>query len=155
LRLAIIAVGRLKGGPERSLIETYAARLKPAPARLGPLSIHDIDERKDAKRIGQAMRDVAARLSPGTRLVALDEHGSEMTTRGLAELLAAWRDEGTPEAAFLIGGADGLDEQIRAGSRLVLSLGRMTWPHRLARAMLAEQLYRAASLLCGHPYHRE
>jgi 23S rRNA (pseudouridine1915-N3)-methyltransferase len=155
LRLKIIAVGRLKSGPELELVEIYRARLKTAPAQLGPLDIIEIDERKEARKIAEAMSDTARSLSPGTKLIAMDERGEIATTKRLAELLTGWRDGGAPEAAFLIGAADGLTEELRSKAQLVLSLGRMTWPHRLARAMLTEQLYRASSILAGHPYHRE
>jgi 23S rRNA (pseudouridine1915-N3)-methyltransferase len=94
-------------------------------------------------------------MASTSKRIALDEHGEAMTTQHLAKLLASWRDSGTGEAGFLIGGADGLGKSALARADLVLSLGPMTWPHRLARAMLAEQLYRAASLNAGHPYHRE
>jgi 23S rRNA (pseudouridine1915-N3)-methyltransferase len=154
MRLMIIAVGRLKTGPERALVDTYAARLSSAPAQIGPLTLHEIDERKDARGISQAMDEAIARLPPGTPLIALDERGAELTSEALAARLAGWRDEGAPEAAFLIGAADGLPKTIRARAWLTLAFGRLTWPHLLARAMLAEQLYRAATILSGHPYHR-
>ena len=145
----------MKSGPERELVETYRARLDSAPAGLGPLSITEIDERKDAKRIALALNEAAEALPKGTRRIALDEAGKAVTTKDFAELLSTWRDSGVPEAAFIIGGADGLPDDTRKAADLALSLGKMTWPHRLARAMIAEQLYRAASLLAGHPYHRE
>jgi len=154
LRLKIIAVGRLKPGPERELVETYRIRLENALAGLGPLSILEIDERKDAKQIARALIEAAEGLPKGARRIALDETGKSVTTKNLAELLAAWRDAGAPEATFMIGGADGLADEVRNSADLVLSLGKLTWPHRLARAMIAEQLYRVASLLAGHPYHR-
>lgn len=155
MRLTIIAVGRLKTGPEHSLIEIYRTRLSSAPARLGPLNIIEIDERKDVRRISEAQRAAVEGLSPATRLIALDETGTTLTTREFADQLARSRDDGAPEAAFLIGGADGFDRNVLELAHLKLSFGRMTWPHLLVRAMLAEQLYRAASLLAGHPYHRE
>ena len=155
MRLTIIAVGRLKAGPEHSLIETYRTRLAPAPAHVGPLNILELDERKDVRRIAEAQRSAVEGLNPATRLIALDETGETLSTREFAEQLRRSRDDGAPEAAFLIGGADGFDPEILKLAHLKLSLGRMTWPHLLVRAMLAEQLYRAASLLAGHPYHRE
>jgi len=151
----MIAIGRLKPGPELSLVEDYANRLKPAPAQLGPLGVIEIDERKGERSIVQSVETAIAGLAAGTRLIALDERGEHMTTRQFADQLAAWRDQGVPEVGFLIGGPDGLDDGLLRKAERKLSLGRMTWPHRLARAMLAEQLYRAASLLAGHPYHRE
>jgi len=152
LRLKIIAVGRLKAGPEFELVETYRKRLRPSPAGLGPLEIAEIDGRKAPDR---ALGIAISTLSKGAYKVALDEAGKGLTTKALAELLAQWRDRGVPEAAFIIGGADGLADETRKAADMVLSLGKLTWPHRLARAMIAEQLYRAASLLAGHPYHRE
>ena len=148
----MIAVGRLKSGPEHELVSTYLARLKPAPAGLGPLMIAEIDERKDTER---AVAEAIRALPRAARKIALDETGQAIGTRALAELLAGWRDSGAPEAAFIIGGADGLSDETRKAADMVLSLGKLTWPHRLARAMIAEQLYRVASLLAGHPYHRE
>jgi 23S rRNA (pseudouridine1915-N3)-methyltransferase len=106
LRLKIIAVGRLKSGPEFALVDAYRTRLASAPAQLGPLEITELDERKDARRIGEAFDDAIARLAPGAKLVALDERGEPLTTRVFADRLSAWRDAGAPEAAFLIGGAD-------------------------------------------------
>jgi 23S rRNA (pseudouridine1915-N3)-methyltransferase len=155
LRLKIIAVGRLKSGPERELVETYQARLQSALAGVGPLSVTEVDERRDAKQVVRAIGGAVQALPRGARRIALDETGEQVTTKRLAELLSTWRDAGVPEAGFIIGGADGLSDETRKAADMVLSLGKMTWPHRLARAMIAEQLYRAASLLAGHPYHRE
>ncbi len=155
MRLKIIAVGRLKAGPEQALVEVYRARLQVSPARIGPLDIMEIDERKDTRRVADAQRAAVENLSPATRLIALDESGELLTTRAFADQLARTRDDGAPEAAFLIGGADGFTPDILKLAHFKLSLGRMTWPHLLVRVMLSEQLYRAASLLSGHPYHRE
>jgi 23S rRNA (pseudouridine1915-N3)-methyltransferase len=155
MKLTIIAVGRLKAGPELALVETYRARLHSAPARVGPLTLHEIDERKDARTQERAIMEAISLLAPSAKLVALDERASSLASRAFAERLAAWRDDGAQEVAFLIGGADGLSAPARAKAHLKLGFGSQTWPHLLARAMLAEQLYRAASLLAGHPYHRE
>lgn len=155
MRLSIIAVGRLKAGPELALVEDYAKRLRSTPARLGPLQVHELDERKDAVALARTLTGLLDKLPPAAMHIALDERGEMLTTRALAGRLAAWRDEGVPEAAFLIGGADGLLPAARERAHLTLSLGRLTFPHLLARALVAEQLYRAASLLAGHPYHRE
>ena len=155
MRLSIIAVGRLKAGPELELVEDYAKRLRGAPAHLGPLTVHEIDERKDAAAQARTLSDLLAKIPPSSKIIALDERGETLATRAFADRLASWRDEGTPEAAFLIGGADGLAALAHERARLTLSLGRMTFPHLLARALIAEQLYRAASLLAGHPYHRD
>ncbi|MFO1185968.1 MAG: 23S rRNA (pseudouridine(1915)-N(3))-methyltransferase RlmH [Alphaproteobacteria bacterium] len=155
MRLSIIAVGRLKVGPELELVENYVKRLDSAPARLGPLAVREIDERKDAETQSRALADLLVKLAPASKIVALDERGEALTTRAFTDRLASWRDDGIPEAAFLIGGADGLLPKAREGAHLTLSLGRLTFPHLFARALIAEQLYRAASLLSGHPYHRD
>jgi 23S rRNA (pseudouridine1915-N3)-methyltransferase len=98
---------------------------------------------------------ISAALPPGARLVALDERGTAWSSRGLADRLGQWRDQGTATLAFAIGGAEGLDRQLIARADAVLSLGAMTWPHLLVRGMLLEQLYRAQQILAGHPYHRD
>ena len=155
MRLTIIAAGRIKGAPEGALFETYQTRLKSAPASLGPLTCHEIDERKSATHTAHAYEERLNALSGGATLIALDERGAELSTRALADKLSAWRDQSIPEIAFVIGPADGLPPAIKSRASFALRLGALTWPHLLVRAMLAEQLYRAASLLSGHPYHRE
>ena len=153
MRLRICAVGRLKPGPERALVEDYAARLARAgrPVSIGPLDVQEVEARGGMA----AETALLERAAPeGARVAALDERGRMLSSPGLAELLARWRDEGARDAAFVIGGADGLDEGLRARADLTLSLGPMVWPHRLVRAMLSEQLYRAVSVLAGTPYHR-
>jgi 23S rRNA (pseudouridine1915-N3)-methyltransferase len=152
MRLAICAVGRLRAGPERALADDYLIRF----AKLGrgqglpPVDLHEVD----AKGGGMAAEAelLRARVSPGARLVPLDERGATLTSPQFAARLAGWRDEAA-DVAFLIGGADGLDATLR-NARDAISFGPMVWPHALARAMLAEQLYRAASILGGGPYHR-
>jgi 23S rRNA (pseudouridine1915-N3)-methyltransferase len=94
-------------------------------------------------------------VEPGTRIVMLDEKGENLPSRVFAERIQAWREDGVREARFLIGAADGFDDEARAQADLLISYGRATWPHMLARAMLAEQLWRATSILANHPYHRE
>jgi 23S rRNA (pseudouridine1915-N3)-methyltransferase len=93
-------------------------------------------------------------LPAGVPLVALDERGIQWSSRSLAERIAAWRDRGSPELAFAIGGADGLHSMVLDRAEVILSLGSLTWPHLLVRGMLLEQLYRAQQILAGHPYHR-
>jgi len=94
-------------------------------------------------------------LPAGARLIALDEHGAQWSSRALSERLAAWRDQGVAELAFAIGGAGGLGAVVLGRAEAILSLGPMTWPHLLVRGMLLEQLYRAQQIRAGHPYHRE
>ena len=154
MRLHVCAVGRLKPGPERTLVEDYAARLDRAgrPLSLGPLEVHEVEARGGG---AAAEAELLARAVPaGARLAALDERGRALTSPGLARLLERWRDEGARDTAFAIGGADGLDAPLRERAELAISFGPMVWPHRLARVMLAEQLYRAVSILAGSPYHR-
>jgi 23S rRNA (pseudouridine1915-N3)-methyltransferase len=139
LLLHIVARGRIGRGPEAELVDRYVKRLA-WPVKLTELP--DAGGRMPA-------------VEPGTRIVMLDETGEVLPSRSFAERLEKWRDGGVREARFLIGAADGFDDAQRAGADLLLSFGRATWPHLLARAMLAEQLWRATSILANHPYHRE
>ena len=152
MRVTIVAVGRERGGPTRELFETYRARC-PWPIRLidvAPRTAGSLERRsaEEAERILRA-------IPQGAAVVALDEQGELLNSQGFAARIAAWRDEGRSELAFLIGGPNGLPPTVHARADLALAFGRMTWPHLLVRVMLAEQLYRAASILAGHPYHRE
>ncbi len=152
MRISIVAVGRLKAGPERALIERYAKRLD------WPLDIREIEVKgrlAGAKLLRAEGERLLARTPEGARLVALDERGKVMASREFADLLARWRDDGVAEVAFLIGGADGLADEVRARADRVIAFGPATWPHMLVRVMLAEQIYRASSILAGHPYHRD
>lgn len=136
--LHIVARGRIGRGPEAELIERYLKRV-PWPTRVTELP------------------DVGGKLPErdGAKLILLDEKGDSLGSAAFAERLGRWRDDGVREAQFRIGAADGFDDKDRAEADLLLSFGRATWPHLLARAMLAEQLWRATSILAGHPYHRE
>ncbi len=155
MRIVVAAVGRLKPGPEMALVDDYLDRAGQAGRRLGlgPFAVTEIDERKARDATTQSARLLEA-IPPGAHAVALDERGEALASDAFARLLAGLRDGGTPACAFLIGGADGHDEAVRARADRLLSLGPMVWPHMLARVMLAEQLYRAASILAGTPYHR-
>ena len=156
MRLHLCAVGRLRSCPERALVEDYAARLARAgrPVSLGPLEVREVEARGPGGPEAEA--PLLRRVVPdGARVAALDERGRALSSPALADLLARWRDEGARDAAFLIGGADGLDPGLRAEADVTLALGSMVWPHRLVRAMMAEQLYRATSILAGAPYHRD
>ena len=137
--LHIVARGRIGRGPEAELVDRYVKRLA-WPVKLTELP--DTGGKIPA-------------VDPGTRIVMLDETGEMLGSRAFADRLEKWRDGGVRETRFLIGAADGFDEGQRAGADLLLSFGRATWPHLLARAMLAEQLWRATSILANHPYHRE
>jgi 23S rRNA (pseudouridine1915-N3)-methyltransferase len=139
LLLHIVARGRIGRGPEAELVERYLKRLS------WPVKITELP-------------DGGGRVPPmegQVRLVLLDETGEVMPSRGFAQMLGRWRDDGVREARFMIGAADGFSDENRAAADMLLSFGRATWPHLLARAMLAEQLWRATSILANHPYHRE
>ncbi|MFN3641789.1 MAG: 23S rRNA (pseudouridine(1915)-N(3))-methyltransferase RlmH [Gemmobacter sp.] len=156
MRLHLVAVGRIGARePERALIDDYAARLDRTgrPLGVGPLSEVAVEVRRGGGMAAEGA--LLARAVPqGARIAALDERGRPLSSPDLAAVLARWRDDGAGDAAFLIGGADGLDPALRDRADLVLSLGPMVWPHRLVRVMIAEQLYRAATILGGGPYHR-
>ena len=147
--MRVIAIGRLRDGPEADLFNRYAERLRPR------LDLTELPEGRGApaevkRREGAAL---LAALPPGALVVALDLGGTEPDSAAFAKHLDRWLEQGRP-VCFLIGGAEGLDTPVIARADHTLSLGRMTWPHFLARAMLAEQLYRARSISQGHPYHR-
>ena len=120
---------------------------------LGPATLREIDDRKGGGPAGEAAL-LRAALPAGAHLVVLDERGKTMTSVAFSERLSDWRDQGKRDVAFVIGGADGLVRDLRAAADTSLSFGPMVWPHMLARVMLAEQLYRAASIAAGTPYHR-
>ena len=157
MRLTVIAVGALRSAPCKELCELYSGRLR-AGQPLGPLSFKDVAERKATTPDKQKEEDgsrLLAAVPPGARTVVLDERGKSSDSRSFAATLGRWRDEGLRDAAFLIGGAEGHSADLRGKADLLLSFGTMTWPHDLARAMIAEQLYRANCILSGHPYHRD
>ncbi len=148
-------MGRLRGGPEADLVADWSKRFDRTGRvlGLGPLDIIEIDERKVSGPAEEAA--LLSRAAPGgAAICALDERGAQLTSPEFAMLVATWRDQGRSSAAFLIGGADGLDAELRRQADESLSFGRMVWPHMLARVMLTEQLYRAAMILAGSPYHR-
>ena len=154
MRIMIAAVGRAKAGPEKALFEHYAARLQQPFS----LQLKEVEEKRPLQGAELKRREAAlltAAVPKGALMVALDERGKSLSSPAFAEKIGGWRDEGMRDLAFLIGGADGLDESIRKQARLTLSFGAQTWPHMLVRGLLAEQLYRAQCILGGHPYHRE
>ncbi len=159
MRVIIAAVGRLKQGPEQALFEHYWQRLDAAgrSVALSPLRLEELAEGR-AAAVAARKADEAQRLlravSQADARVALDQHGKAMTSETLAAWIKARRDAGAKAMAFLIGGPDGHGADVPAASNLTLSLGALTLPHALARIVLAEQLYRAATIIAGHPYHR-
>ena len=155
MRLTIVAVGRLRGGPEAELVADYLARFDRAgrPFGLGPSRVVEVEARKGAGSAAEAAL-LAAALPKGAVLAALDERGQAMGSPDFAAMLRRLADAGTRDLALAIGGADGFGSEFRDRADYLVSLGRMVWPHMLVRVMLAEQLYRAATILAGGPYHR-
>ena len=160
MRVAILAVGRMKQGPERELVARYLDRAVASGKALGltGFGVTELAESRAgsaASRKVEEARALAAQLPSAGIVVALDERGKSTGSEDFARRLARWRDDGKPAASFIIGGADGLDSGFVAAADLTLSFSPLTWPHQLVRIMLAEQLYRATTILSGHPYHRE
>ena len=158
LRVRLLCVGRVKAGPERELEGRYLTRATAAGRRTGlAFELREIDEARaqspELRRANEAAR-LRAVGGAGLHLLALDETGDALDSAGFAALLAAARDEGRGSLALAIGGADGLDPGLRREAARTLSFGAMTWPHQLGRVMACEQLYRAVTILAGHPYHR-
>lgn len=159
MRITIVAVGRLKAGPERQLAERYRERAAKAGRALGfrQLDIIELDEsraREAERRMTEEAIAIANVLPDSAQLAALDERGENMPSKTFAQMLADWRDDGN-DCAFVIGGADGLAASLRERARKRLAFGSATWPHQVVRIMLLEQIYRATTILSGHPYHRE
>lgn len=155
MRVHLCAVGRMRAGPERALVDDYVTRFDRTgrALSLGPLAEHEVEDRKGGGMEAEA--ELLARAIPGgAMLVTLDERGRVMSSPEFAADLARWRDGGRQDVAFVIGGADGIAPSLRARADASISFGRMVWPHMLVRVMLAEQLYRAATILAGGPYHR-
>ena len=155
MRLHIISVGRWSAGPERALYEFYADRVDKAGKSIGigPLSLKELTFKKQVQQQDEA-RALLDAAPKQTALIALDENGKQETSETLARFIGHQRDDGIADLAFLIGGADGHHPSLLRQSHRTISLGRLTWPHLLVRGLLAEQLYRAVTILSGHPYHR-
>ncbi len=158
MRLAVAAIGRLRAGPESALIDDYAARIRGAGRAVGvtALEIREMEAPKNLSGDARQQRESALLIDAtgNARRVVLDERGDNLASAAFAERLARWRDEGDAEIAFLIGGADGHHASLTAVSDGRLAFGRATFPHMLVRVMLIEQIYRAVTILAGHPYHR-
>ncbi len=155
MRVHVIAVGRLRTGPEKDLVDDYLTRFDRTGRALGlgPARVVEVDDRKGGGMAAEATL-LRKSIPSGAVLAVLDERGRIETSPEFANRLAAWRDQGRSDLALVIGGADGIDPALRSEAEFALSFGKMVWPHMLVRVMLAEQLYRAASILSGAPYHR-
>lgn len=159
MKVAIHAVGRMKAGPEKELADRYLDRFAKSGSPLGfdfsgvteiaESRARDVDERRreEAERL-------RAQMAPGTALILLDERGKNLSSQQFADKIASLRDGGQRGLMIAIGGPDGHDEALRNDAQLLISFGAATWPHQMVRIMLGEQLYRAATILSGHPYHR-
>ncbi len=154
MKVHLCVVGRLRGGPEKTLIDDYLGRFDKTGRGLG-LSLGQVIEVDDRKGGGMsAEAGLIRKALPGAAFWVMDEQGEVMTSPTFAEKLGAQRDRGAGDLAIVIGGADGIDPSLCGEAGFALSFGKMVWPHMLARVMLSEQLYRAASILAGSPYHR-
>jgi 23S rRNA (pseudouridine1915-N3)-methyltransferase len=161
MRLTIFAVGRMKSGPDADLVSRYTGRLAKTGKALG-LEFDGLVEVPEsrAQTTEQRKSEEAAKCAvlaseASTVLILLDERGKSLSSRQFAEKLADYRDSGVSRAVFALGGPDGHDPALRDKADLVIAFGNQTWPHQLARIMLAEQLYRSVTILSGHPYHRD
>lgn len=159
MRVIVIAVGRLKQGPERELAESYRKRAQAIGRALGLREIEIVEIREsraqeaERRRVEESIA-IANVVPERGMMIALDERGESLDSAALAALLQQWRAEDRPAVCFVIGGADGLAASLRQRAARSLAFGTATWPHQLVRIMLLEQIYRAASMLAGHPYHR-
>ena len=160
MRLVVAAVGRLKRGPEAQLAERYRERVRKIGRGIGlrDLEIVEVAEsraRDAARRKNEESIALANLVPEQAALVVLDEKGESLGTAAFADLLRRWRDNGHAACVFFLGGPDGIAAGLHQKADIHLAFGALTWPHQLVRIMLLEQLYRAATLLAGHPYHRE
>lgn len=159
MRLVIAAVGRLKQGPERELAERYAKRASETGRALGwrPVEVIELRESRaqetDKRKLEESIA-LANVIPEGSTIIVLEERGESLDSASFAAKLRGWSDAGQPALSFLIGGPDGLAASLRDRAKLHLAFGAATWPHQMVRIMLLEQLYRTATILSGHPYHR-
>ncbi|MEZ5953414.1 MAG: 23S rRNA (pseudouridine(1915)-N(3))-methyltransferase RlmH [Hyphomonas sp.] len=153
MRLIFLVVGKLKSGPERDLVDEYVKRARPVARSLGFRGIEEVEVAGGGGLDAEAAR-ILEKIPAGARILRLDEFGPAMGSEPFAQKLAQWRDQGTPDLVFLIGGAEGYGEAVKQAAPDTLAFGPQTWPHRFVRVMLAEQVYRAVSILAGTPYHK-
>ena len=159
MRLSVIAVGRLKPGPEKLLAEDYLTRAQGMGKKLGiqKIGVTEFSESQASSsesRMAEEARLIAGSIPERAFSVVLDERGKTMTSEAFSTLMKRHLEGGTAEMSFVIGGPDGHAPATRESAGLLLSFGAMTWPHRLVRVLLFEQIYRAITLMAGHPYHR-
>jgi 23S rRNA (pseudouridine1915-N3)-methyltransferase len=152
LRIRILCIGRMKDGPERELVDDYVARAQKTGKSLGYRAVEEIELTSSSK--DDEGQRLLAKHDKGI-LIRLDERGEAWTSQDLSKRLARWRDAGEDAVSFVIGGADGTSPAVAAAARHTVSFGVQTWPHKLVRVLIAEQVYRALSIEAGSPYHRE
>lgn len=159
MQLSILAIGKMKSGSESELLSRYLERSQKTGRQLG-FAGPELHEWKESQSASANIRKsdeaslILSALKTGSQLISLDENGTDLTSNDFAKLLQHKQDTGIPQLAFAIGGADGHGEEINTKAIKKIRFGRLTWPHQLARVMLAEQIYRAITILSGHPYHR-
>jgi len=160
MKIDILAIGKMKKGPEAQLLDTYLDRTAKAGRNLGITSVNlhtPVESKKpetDARKSDEAQQ-LLSYLPPNAKLIAFDEHGDDLNSRQFSKLLQDALDDGAPSLAFAIGGPDGHGLELLNRSNRTIRLGRLTWPHQLVRILAAEQIYRATTILNGHPYHRD
>jgi 23S rRNA (pseudouridine1915-N3)-methyltransferase len=159
MQMLLLAVGRMKAGPERELLARYVERAQGMARSLGfsGVTLVEIDESRSrdvAERRRDEARALLSNIRAGTFLVALDERGRATTSADFAKAMRTARDTGGPAFALVVGGPDGLDDPLRGQADMVLAYGASTFPHQIVRVLAAEQIYRAMTIIAGHPYHR-
>ena len=152
MRLTFLVVGKMKSGPERDLVDEYLKRARPVARGLGFRGIEEIEVASGG--LDAEAGRILEKIPAGARILRLDEFGPTMGSADFADKLASLRDQGIPDLVFLIGGAEGYGDAVRQAASDTLAFGPQTWPHRFVRAMLAEQVYRAMTILAGTPYHK-
>lgn len=152
MRIRILCIGRIKDGPERELVDDYLARAQKTGRPLGYRAVEEVELASSSK--DDEGQRLLAKHGKGV-LIRLDERGEAWTSQDLSKRLARWRDAGEEAVSFVVGGADGTSTAIAAAARHTISFGVQTWPHKLVRVLIAEQVYRALSIEAGSPYHRE
>ena len=160
MKIKIAAIGKLKSGPEQELFTRYLKRSRQLGSQLGfsQILLHEFTESKNPVLIARKQQEAELLLSTAktnSTLIAFDENGKDITSQQFAALLKNERDEGTNELVFALGGPDGFADEMLGKAKISIRFGKMTWPHQLARILLIEQLYRATTILCAHPYHRQ
>ncbi|HKY87780.1 MAG TPA: 23S rRNA (pseudouridine(1915)-N(3))-methyltransferase RlmH [Pseudorhodoplanes sp.] len=160
MRVILLAVGRMKKGPETELVARYLKRAEQAGRQIGLRGVEVIEIKESrasdaGKRMIEESIALANLIPDGAVAIMLDETGESFASAAFADHVRKWRDAGVPAAVFIIGGPDGLAQSLRDKAKLKLAFGAATWPHQMVRIMLLEQIYRAITILSGHPYHRE